>query len=279
VSSLLRIGGVTIAVDPPVVFPEPLARFAVRDTTAPADLRVSVAAMERYEPPRGELLFDSGEVWRLYDDDGGALRIECRSEMFGGEPYKIARVDRAITRCEILTRQPSLQPLEFPLDELLINALLSRRRGVELHACGVIDRNGDGYVFAGNSGDGKTTSARLWMDAGAEVVSDDRVVVREEGGAWRMYGTPWHGEAEICSPGSAPLRRVFLLDKAKPNAAAPLETGEAVARLLSCAFPPFHDPGALLRLLETLGALASAVPVSRLSFVNDESAVALVRSL
>lgn len=276
----LRIGGFTIGVhprDPRVArpFAAPMSLFAV----APGreDLRVDVGVLESYQPPAGPLLFDSGEVWRLYDD-GDAFRIECRSAEFGDEPYKIARVDRDIARCEVLMRVPELQPLEFPLDELLINALLSRSRGIELHACGIVDANGDGVVFAGNSGDGKTTTARLWMDEGAEVVSDDRVVIREQGGSWWMYGTPWHGEAEICSPSIAPLRRLYLLDKTRPNAATPLPAGEAVARLLSCAFPPFHDPHSLTRVVDTLGALVRSIPVARLSFTNDSTAVSFVRA-
>ena len=49
------------------------------------------------------------------------------------------------------------------------------------------------------------------MDAeDVEIVSDDRVIVREAGGEWRMFGTPWHGEAALSSPASAPLDGVFL---------------------------------------------------------------------
>jgi hypothetical protein len=279
VPSFFRIGGLTIAIDPAIALPEPLSRFSVEET-GEVDLRIDVGVLERYEPPRGPLLFDSGEVWRLYADDdarGDAVRIECRSEAFGDEPYKIARVNRDLRRAEILIREPDLLPVEFPLDELLVNALLSHREGIELHACGIIDTDGSGYLFAGNSGDGKTTTARLWVAAGADIVSDDRIIVRRYADGWRMFGTPWHGEAEICSPSSAPLRRVFLLDKAKPNAAELLDTGEAVARLLSCAFPPFHDPDALQRMLETMGRLVAEVPVARLRFLNDASAVEFVR--
>jgi hypothetical protein len=173
-------------------------------------------------------------------------------------------------------RVEGLNPLEFPIDEILINALLARRRGIELHACGVI-AGGSGLLFIGNSGDGKTTTARLWQSEADEIVSDDRVIVRADGDGWEMYGTPWHGEAEICSPSHAPLRRIYVLHKSERNGITPLGAAESVARLFSCAFPPFHDPRGLATVVDTLGALVESVPVARLSFLNDPSAVAFVR--
>ena len=124
---------------------------------------------------------------------------------------------------------------------------------------------------------GKTTTARLWEHDAAEILSDDRIVVRPHDGAWWTYGTPWHGEADICSPSRARLHRIFLLDQATCNAVNPLSPAVAVARMLSCTFPPFHDASGLSAIAGTLAAIADDVPVTRLSFVNDHSAVDFVR--
>lgn len=272
----LRIGGLTFAVHgSQVALEEPHARFAVEP--APADVDVFITYDESYAPPRGRLLFDSGAVWQLFEDPAG-FRIECNSAIISDRPYKLATVSRDFRRVDLQMRVNYLQPLQFPLDEVLVNALLARRRGVELHACGVIDR-GNGLLFIGNSGDGKTTTAKLWQRA-ADIVSDDRVVLRSENGGWTMYGTPWHGEAEICSPAHAPLRRIYVLDKTVRgnNGVTPLRPAEAVARLFSCTFPPFHDPRGLETVVDTLGAIASDVPVARLAFVNDPSAVDFIRN-
>src|SRR5206468_311750 len=141
------------------------------------DARVRVTPVESIEPASGRLLFDSGAVWKLFE----GYRIDCYSEVFGETPYKSAQIAPDLREIEIRTRVAALDPLEFPLDELLVNALLAQRRGVELHACGIIDA-GRGLLFIGNSGDGKTTTARLWQNEAAEIVSDDRVVVRAENG-------------------------------------------------------------------------------------------------
>src|SRR5438270_269266 len=254
------VGGIGIEVVGSDARPHPPFRFAQGHPLPlmrERDSRVRVSRVDHIEPPRGELLFDSGAVWKLFDD-GDHYRLDCFSEIFGDEPYKSARISRDLSEVSLRMRVAGLDPLQFPLDELLINALLVDRRGVELHSCGIIDR-GNGLLFIGNSGHGKTTTARLWMREDVEVVSDDRVIVRAENGGWRMYGTPWHGEAEICSPASAPLRRIYVLDKSAHNGVTALGPAEAAAHLFACAFPPFHDPDGLRRVLDTLGALATSV--------------------
>ncbi len=277
----LRLGGVAIAIqchdsaiDCRVAGSE---RLFLTDDSATPDFTVSVRRLEHYEPPRGECLFDSGLVWSLHGD-GDALRIECRSPLFGPTPYKIAVIDQAFRHADVFVSHAA-NPLEFPLGELLFNTLLTRRGAIELHACGVID-NGQGLVFIGNSGHGKTTTARLWQaSSGVEIVSDDRVILRCHGGTWWMYGTPWHGEAEICSPSRAPLSRIFTLAKGAANHLTPLSSAEGTARLLTCAFPPFHDMEGMRTVTGIAAALATEVPMARFSFLNEPSAVDFIRSL
>src|SRR5438034_10696029 len=190
----LRVGGVAVS----ILCDEPGVGALVHGSERlflsgddDADFGVTVRRMQHYEPPRGECLFDSGLVWSLHRD-GDALRIECRSPVFGPNPYKIAIFDEALTRAEVFAA-PVTDPLEFPLGELLFNALLTKRGAIEVHACGVIE-NGEGTLFLGNSGDGKTTTARLWQQANphAQLVSDDRVTRRPHRGVWWMDGTRWH---------------------------------------------------------------------------------------
>jgi hypothetical protein len=279
----LSIGGIAIRVRNSdarldVPFDGPTSRFIVAPRTP--DIDVAVSVLESYTPPAGELLFDSGGMWRAYAD-GDAWRIECRSGMTGEVPYKIAIVSRDVAHVEVRMRlvpQGVFPALQYPLDELLVNAFLAQKGGLEIHSCGVVDREGDGYLFAGNSGAGKTTTARLWQPYASEVISDDRIILRRENGGWWMYGTPWHGEAEICSASRAPLGRIFLLEQATTNEVKPISETAAVARLLSCTFPPFHDAKAVGAVVSTLANLVAEVPVARLAFAKDERVVGFVRN-
>ncbi|HEY2323882.1 MAG TPA: hypothetical protein VGJ82_13585 [Thermoanaerobaculia bacterium] len=262
-------------VRPHVSLEGPIAKYIVAND-APAHLDLTVETLKAPPIPGRTLLFDSGGVWRLFDD-GDCYRIECRVY---GDLYKIAFLSKDLTHGTVKMVPYDVTtpyPLQYPLDEVILNLLLPRHDAVELHGCGLVDRNGNGYLFAGNSGAGKTTTARLWQHDAAEILSDDRIVVRHEEGAWRMYGTPWHGEADICSPSHARLHRIFLLEQAAYNSIDPISTAAAVARMLSCTFPPFHDAGGLNAIAGTLADISAAVPVTRLSFVNDRSAVDFVR--
>ena len=158
---------------------ETVRRFAV-SPEAESDITITVGAMPRPLPPPGPLLFDSGAVWRAFDD-GGGFRIDCSSELFGELPYKTAFFDRDLRQGRILMRQDAvtdgMHALDYPLDEVMVAHLLGRGRGVELHGCGIIDRDGRGQLFVGQSGAGKTTTARVWLSEGHyEIVSDDRVM-------------------------------------------------------------------------------------------------------
>jgi hypothetical protein len=134
-----------------------------------------------------------------------------------------------------------------------------------LHACGIVDDQGQGRVFVGHSGAGKTTLSTRWRGPGT-ILSDDRIIVRlEEGGAF-MYGTPWHGEARLSAQGRAPLVGVFLLEKAARLEVRPVGEATAVARLYACSFVPQYDPRAVAGALQFLGALARQVPCRVLEF-------------
>jgi hypothetical protein len=260
--------------------PATVSRFAV--TEAHLDLMLTVDMMPDPLPSAGALLFDSGAVWCAYDDDGG-YRIDCWSEVMGSLPYKVARFNREFTEGSILIRRDavneSMHPLDYPLDEVIVAHLLGRGRGVELHGCGIIDRDGSGRLFVGQSGAGKTTTARVWLrDGNYEIVSDDRVIVRHVEGQWRMFGTPWHGEAELSSPQSARLAGIYLLDQSTTTELVPLAGSQAVASLFACTFPLFYDADALSFTLDCLGRIVSEIPVSTLRFVPDGSVIDCVRS-
>ncbi|HXH42062.1 MAG TPA: hypothetical protein VNN08_25790 [Thermoanaerobaculia bacterium] len=260
---------------------EAVSRFAVT-SAAEADVTVTVEAMPDSLPPPGPLLFDSGAVWRAFDDRGG-LRIDCSSDILGGLPYKVTFFDRELRTGRILMRRDvvtdEMHALDYPLDEVMIAHLLGRGRGVELHGCGIIDRDGRGQLFVGQSGAGKTTTARVWLSDGHyEIVSDDRVIVRFVKGEWRMFGTPWHGEAELSAPLSAPLGAIHLLVQASRTELVPLPPAQAAAALFGCTFPPFYDAGAVAFTLKCLDQIVHDLPVRTLRFLPDRSVIDCIRS-
>jgi hypothetical protein len=79
-----------------------------------------------------------------------------------------------------------MDPFEYPLDGLILYYLTVIHGDIMIHASGV-NNNGHGYLFSGVSGKGKTTLAKLWDDSGAQVIHDDRLIIRKAGDGYTMY--------------------------------------------------------------------------------------------
>jgi hypothetical protein len=286
VRRFLRVAGLTVQIttadpDLPLALGPAAARFAI-DQAMP-DVLVEVLAGRPTGEDAHDLIFDSRGPWRLYREPTGVL-FQFFSTSHGPAPYKIARVNDDFTRVRVVINRSCfppgvpIEPLEYPLDELLFINMLSRRGGLEIHGCGLIDISGEGYLFVGQSGAGKSTMARLWLgEPGAVILSDDRVVLRLETDGLRMYGTPWHGDEPLASPLSARLQRVFLLRQHSMHQLVPLSHGDAAARLFAASFPAFYDPSAIEQSLEFIAATVAAVPCCELRFTPAPSIIDFVR--
>jgi hypothetical protein len=256
--------------------------FAAPAGSADASVTASFGQVGTYPP--GRQVFESGALWRLYDARDGYV-VRLASPLRGPIPYAEAwfapgfGLGKVVLRRSAFQERAPLYPLEYPLDELIMINLLAGGLGVMVHACGISDA-GEGLLFVGQSGAGKTTTARLWQAPGeAKVLSDDRIILRAGAGEVRMYGTPWHGEARLALPDRAPLRRVFFLRHGPENRLVELGKAEVVSRFMACSFLPFYRRDAMEFTLGFFEDLASRTPCYDLSFAPDETAVSFVQRL
>lgn len=231
----------------------------------------------------GEEIFDSNGLWKLFRQ-GDDYVFRFTAPAYGEHAYKQARFTPDFIEGEVTLHQDYFDraapayPLEYPLDELLMTNLLARGRGVEVHALGIRDVDGRGYLFVGHSGAGKSTTARLWEGTGALVLSDDRIILRQRGNEVWMYGTPWHGEAELAAADCARVDSILILGRGTQNERVVLSQAQAVSALFARSFVPFYDADALGYSLEALQRVAATVPCAELRFVPDAGVVDFVRS-
>ncbi len=259
---------------------------------AACDLEIDLQWADNLRESTGRLLFDSGSVWKLYEA-GDGFQFDFSSPVLGPEPYKRLLVDRGFRKGRILSNRGCFpdasrcNPLEYPLDELMVIHRLGRERGVEVHAAGMRDAEGNAYLFLGHSGAGKSTTTRLWnQQHSMTILSDDRIILRERAGSggqrevW-MYGTPWHGEAAFAAPEKARIERLFILEhapeSAPENKITQLHGASAVAEIMARSFLPFYDGPALENTMSFLQEIVAAIPCYRLQFRPDGSAVEAVR--
>jgi hypothetical protein len=245
----------------------------------PSDIQIQVSWTEKLEIPAAEPLFNSGGLWWLFEESDG-YRFYFSTPSLGAFPYKAAWFDPQFKRGRVELFRPyfdarkPIYPLEYPLDELLMIHRLACGEGVEMHAVGLVDEAGQGQLFLGHSGAGKSTTARLWqLASNAHILSDDRIILRVRDARIWMYGTPWHGDAGIASPAAAPLSRLYLLEHSNKTEIVSLSAGRAAAELLSRSFVPHHSPKGLEFTLKFLDRVARKIPCSIFRFLPDKSAV------
>lgn len=255
------------------------------DLETPEDVRVRVTT----EGP-GTL---DGEVPVLYGEDWW--------QMYGApEGYRLVfrdridQVDRRVVRSDLRTERVSVHaldvgcmpggeppivvdPLNAPLDYILTMNHLAYRDGLILHSAGV-DLGGNGFVFTGVSGAGKTTLTRLFMSGApyARPLSDDRMVIRRQDGVYRAFGTPWPGDAGVAENESVDLAALFFLTKADRPKLVRLTAAQAVRRMFPMVSCPWYDRERVPLVLDTCEGLVNSVPCYDLHFTQDGSTVALI---
>jgi len=139
-----------------------------------------------------------------------------------------------------------------------------------MHASGVI-HNGEGYVFFGPSGAGKTTMSRLSANQ-ATILSDDLVIIRKQDDQYYLFGVPFKGELSDAPRANqhAPLKGIFRLRQDVRHYIEPLSRVIAVAEMAGSA--PFINNVSTLngKLLMMCNRIAKSVPVQQLHFRRDD---------
>jgi hypothetical protein len=280
----LKVGGLVLAVeaDRPTPALDPPASMRPFLASRGGDIRLRYTEEPPPLPGRAQTLFESDGVWRVERVRDGLLysfRIANRRPPL----YKVVAIDEGLREGRLhfdASPRGPLYALDYPLDELLFQHRLAREGAAEVHACGVVWK-GRALLFCGQSGAGKSTTARLWKRhaRGARLLSDDRVVLRPSGRGVRAHGTPWHGDGGYASAGSAPLGGLFFLRHAKATRLLPLTKAEAAARLFARSFPPPWDVEGVEGALDACADAAAAGPAFELAFRPDRSAVEAVRAV
>jgi hypothetical protein len=160
-------------------------------------------------------------------------------------------------------------PVEYPLDGLILYYLTVIHGDIMIHASGV-NNAGHGYIFSGVSGKGKTTMARLWDRAGATIIHDDRLILRDNGNGYMMYNTPVYQNDK---PSESQLTRIFIIEHGEKNELIPVSGASAVSLVIANCIQHNWDPEIITGLLGSVSAMCAEIPVARLRFIPDLSVI------
>ena len=144
----------------------------------------------------------------------------------------------------------------------------------------VIAHGGQGYMFLGKSGTGKSTHSRLWLNHidDTELLNDDNPVVRVHGTDVIVYGTPWSGKTPCYKNIQVPLKAVVRLSQAPYNKIARLAPLQSFASLMPACSCKRWDGEAMAQLHKAVEKTISIVPCYHLECLPDEDAAVLCHS-
>jgi len=172
-------------------------------------------------------------------------------------------------------------------------SLLGADAGVSFVHSSVVVFRGQAVLFLGESGTGKSTHSRLWLQSvpGCHILNDDSPFLSLASGAPVVFGSPWSGKSPVFDARHFPLKAIVRLSQAPRNAISRLSLLRAFASLqpslppalmqddgsLSLppdaprsAFPPFADV-----LVDLISQTLSQTPVYHLQCLPNPDAALL----
>lgn len=223
--------------------------------------------------------------WAVYRQGSSWIYLIVSPEPEEASPHQVAVFNHDYTRGRIYHRtaalfhQGGLNSLTlFPTDQIWLAQVLADRKACFLHSGGVV-LDGQGLLFVGHAGAGKSTLVKR-LGARAEILSDDRNIVRRWPEGWRVHGTWSHGEVPRVLASSAPLSGIFFLRQADRNRIRRLTNRrEVIGRLLSCLIKPLGTADWWEKMLTLMGALAREVPCYEMEFDRSSGIIAELEGL
>ena len=266
-----RIAGITIQVDSDLPIDDQTfhSKFVAFRTAGPGPDTVTVRHHFTLPDLKGKDLgreLYRRSPWAIYQQNGSYIYLGISPQADDPSLHCVATFNADHSRTRIYNngedtwRKGDLHSLTlFTSDQILIARLLADRRGCCLHSAGAI-LNGAGMLFVGHSEAGKSTITTLLQDH-AEILCDDRNIVRWMDDGWRVYGTWSHGDVPVVSSNDAPLRGICFIEKASENTLTLLtDRREITRRLLACVIKPLVTADWWNKTLDLIGQMPPEVP-------------------
>jgi hypothetical protein len=226
-------------------------------------------------------IFDSEQSWSMYKDiNNYCLKLHASNP---DRPVLEAVMNRNCTDIHVFCgeefifvnngREMFINPIRYPLDQLLLMYVLSHSRGAIVHAAGHA-MNDKGFIFIGRSGAVKSTVSKLFSKKNRlQPLSDDRIIIRSIGNAFMAFGTPWPGEAGIAENKSCSLHGMFFLDHGNKNSIKQITPKETMDKMIPVTSIPWYDEEPMTDILRFCEDLVMHIPAYEFHFTPDDKAM------
>lgn len=210
-----------------------------------------------------------GEQFLFYmqpgDDEASTLQLRYRPE----------------SRCVLCATRggaPTLDETMLRYAVWFAFMLVGTEMGITLVHSSVIVKQGQAVLFLGESGTGKSTHTRLWLNhiEGSHLLNDDCPALSIEDGKAFVYGTPWSGKTACYHNRRFPLKAIVRLSQAPENKISRLGTIAAFAALHpSCPPALAYDNDLTGKVIKLISDTLSTTPAYHLACLPDREAAEL----
>lgn len=272
----LIIAGIKIAINMPETLALPTKGFHFQEKFADGeeDVKYEIRCEDHIENPPGTLLQRISECELYYYNHNyvymytfqipgkkGKTRLELSHDQTDNVLY--------------IPQECAQECIRYLFSMLGMELILLRYNRICMHGA-LVRYQGEGLIFTGPSGMGKSTQSNLWEKyENAEILNGDRVILQE---AEQMigHGSPYAGSSGIYQREQAPIKAIIMLKQAKENHIEPLTGMEAFKTLLP-RFLVFSVNEYTETLYDMIQKIIKEVPIYLLSCRPDQEAVELVK--
>lgn len=286
-SLFLRIADFIIQINPKnsclIELDEGYEPFAINACNEKPHMVVNAyGQLPKEEVAAGKLLYSAkmpeGELWNV-SKTGNTYVFKVFDSEQPGTLQQVCTTNNRFREWNIyMASTPAdnapFQPLKYPLGPLLMYYLTVQHDAIMIHASGISD-DGIGRIFTGVSGKGKSTMAKLWFDAGAKVLNDDRLIIRKESNGYSIHNTPMFYADE---PRKAKFEAAYIIYHAKQNKLEKLSGAEAVSALAANCIQHGYDRTMMEHHLGFISKMVENTRVYSLGVVPTVSVLHTIRS-
>lgn len=169
--------------------------------------------------------------------------------------------------------QPTLWQV---LNLLPFSNLLLEQGTLTMHAS-FICHGGEGILFSGPSGIGKSTQADLWQQyRGAQVINGDRVLITPGDNGTMVASHYLSGTSGVCNNVTSPLKAIVMLEQAGENAIRPTSALQILRLVMGQIDYTVSDREQLVKVSGLVEKMLQNTTVCRYGCRIDENAVEIL---
>jgi len=168
----------------------------------------------------------------------------------------------------------SVNPLQHPIGSLILYYLTQNNNSFLMHAAGLRYHN-LGFVFSGKSGSGKSTLANLFKYTGADIINDDRIIIRIINGKAHIYNSPVYQNdfQKRCR-----LSAIFHIEHREKNNLRKLGLNESISYSMANTIQHNYSPDIIIKQIKSISKCISPIPHYKLGFLPEKEIVEYILS-